>query len=50
MYHSKVQWPKVFVEWEVSQIVVDVEEESVLEVLWWFGVTNPVKFVCTSQI
>ena len=48
MDHSKVQRSKVFVEWEVRQIIVDVEEEGVLEVLWWFGIGNPVEFVCTS--
>ena len=48
MSHGKVEGSKVFVEWEVRQIIVDVEEEGVLEVLWWFGIGNPVEFVCTS--
>jgi hypothetical protein len=38
MDHRQVKRPKVLVEWEISQIVIDVEEESILEVLWWSGI------------
>ena len=43
--HSEIQRSKVLVEGEVSQIVIDIEEECILEVLWWFDVRNPVKLV-----
>jgi len=41
MDHSKVERSKVFVEWEVSQIIVDVEEKGILEILWRLCITNP---------
>jgi len=43
--HRQVQRAEVLVEWEVGQIVVDVEKESVLEICWRFCVANPVKFI-----
>lgn len=49
MDHGQVQGTEVFVEREISQIVVDIEEESILEVLWWFGIGNPVEFVYKSK-
>ena len=49
MDHGQVQRPEILVEWEIGQIIIDIEEESILEVLWWFGIGNPVEFVCTSQ-
>ena len=45
MDHGQVERPKVLVEWEVSEVVIDVEEESVFEVLWWSLVTHPIEFV-----
>jgi len=36
MDHSQIQWTEIFVEWEIGKIVIDVEEEGILEVLWWF--------------
>lgn len=44
--HSKVERSEVLVEWEVSQIVVDIEEECVLEILWRSEVTNPIELIC----
>lgn len=43
--HSEIQWAEVFVEWEVCEIVVDVEEECILEVLWWLVIRNPIQFI-----
>ena len=45
MDHGQIERPKVLVEREVSEIVIDVEEEGVLEVLWWSQVTNPIELV-----
>jgi len=45
MNHSKVKRSKVFVEREVLQIIVDVEKESIFEILWWFNIGYPVKFI-----
>ena len=42
MHHSKVERTEVLVEREVGQIVVDVEEESVLKILWRLCVAYPV--------
>ena len=38
MDHRQVEGPEILVEWEVGQIVIDIEEESVLEVLWWSSI------------
>ena len=43
--HCQVQGTEVFVEREIGEVVVDVEEEGILEVLRWLHVTNPVQFV-----
>lgn len=45
MDHSQVEGAEVFVEWEISEIVVNVKKESVLEVLGRLGVSDPVEFV-----
>ena len=42
MDHGKIQWSKIFVEWEVCQVVINVEEEGVFKVLWWFDIRDPV--------
>jgi hypothetical protein len=43
--HGQIEWPKVLVEWEVSEIIVDVEEEGVLEILWWSLVADPIELI-----
>jgi hypothetical protein len=35
MNHGQIQGSKIFIEWEISKIVVYIEEECILEVLWW---------------
>jgi hypothetical protein len=45
MNHGEVKRSKIFVEWEVLQIIVDVEKESIFEILWWFNIGYPVKFI-----
>jgi hypothetical protein len=45
MHHCQVQRTEVFVEGEISQVVIDVEEKGVLKILRWLCVTNPVKFI-----
>ena len=45
MDHGQIEWPKVLVEWEVSQIVIDIEEEGILEILWRSQVTNPIELI-----
>lgn len=46
VHHRQVQRSKIFVEWEVCQIVVDVEEEGILVILRWLRTGDPVKFIC----
>jgi hypothetical protein len=36
--HGEVEWTEVSVEWKVGQVVVDIEEEGIFEILWWFDV------------
>lgn len=43
--HRQIQGTEVLVEWEVGQIIIDIEEESVLVVLRRLRVTNPVQFI-----
>ena len=45
MDHCQIEWTKVLVEWEISKIVVDVEKESIFEILWRLSVRNPIEFV-----
>jgi len=45
MNHCKVEWSKIFVEWEVSKIVIDIEEEGIFEILWWFNIGYPIEFI-----
>ena len=47
MHVSEVQGPKVTVKWSVSQLVVNVEEEGIMDVLRGLGVRNPVQLVYT---
>jgi len=44
MNHGQIQRSKIFVEWEISQVIVDVEEESILIILWWLSIGNPIQF------
>lgn len=46
MNHSQIEWAKILVEGEVSEIIINIEKESVLEVLWWLSVGDPIKLVC----
>lgn len=45
MHHGKIEWPKVLIEWEVLQIIINVEKECVFEILWWFDIGYPIKFI-----
>lgn len=45
VHHCEVQGTEVLVEREVSKVIINVEEESVLKVLWRFDVTDPVQLV-----
>ena len=49
MNHGEVKRSKIFVEWEVLQIIVDVEKESIFEILWWFNIGYPVKFIYNKK-
>lgn len=42
----EVQGPKIIVEWVVSQLVVNVEEESVRDILRGTFISYPVQFIC----
>jgi len=45
MHHRKVQRPEIFVEWEVSKIVINIEKECILVILRWFRTRNPIQFI-----
>ena len=45
MNHSEIQRAEVLVEGEVSKIIINIEEECVLVVLWWFRVRKPIQFI-----
>ena len=45
MHHGQVQWSEILVKGKVGEVVVDIEEESVLKVLRWLDVTDPVQLV-----
>ena len=46
----KVQRSKVSVEWMVPQFVVDVEEESIRNILRRFLISYPVQFICREIV
>lgn len=48
MDHGEVERAEVLVEREISKIVVNVEEESIFEVLRRLSIRDPVKFVCKN--
>jgi hypothetical protein len=43
--HRQVQWAKVFVEGEVSQVVINVKEKCIFEVLRRPDIRDPKEFV-----
>ena len=43
MYHRQIQWAEILVKRHVSKVIVNIEEESVLVVLWWFVIGYPIK-------
>ena len=45
MDHRQVERPEIFIEGEVSQVIVNVEEEGVLVVLRWLRTGHPVELV-----
>ena len=45
VYHGQIKWSKVSIEREIGKVVINVEEEGVLEVLWRFRITDPVKLI-----
>ena len=45
VHHGEVKWAKVFVEWEVSEVIVNIKEKGILEVCGWLCIRDPIKFV-----
>jgi hypothetical protein len=45
MYHGQIKWSKVSIKRKIGKVVINVEEEGVLEVLWRFRITDPVKLI-----
>jgi len=45
MDHCQVQGTEIFVEREVRQIIVDIEEECILVILRWLCARYPIQFV-----
>ena len=46
MDHREVERSEIFVEREVCQVVVDIEEERILVILRWLCARNPIEFIC----
>ena len=46
MDHREVERSEIFVEREVCQVVVDIEEERILVILRWLCSRNPIEFIC----
>ena len=49
MHHCEVQRPEIFVEREVSKIIINIEKECVLVILRWFRTRNPVQFIYNKE-
>ena len=45
MDHGQIEWTEIFVEREVRQVIVNIEEERVLVVLRWLGARDPVELI-----
>ena len=45
MNHGEIKRPKVFVEREVLQVIIDVEEKCILEICRRLQIRDPVQFV-----
>ena len=43
--HCEIEWTEIFVEWEVCQVIINIEEERVLVVLRWLCTRNPIQFI-----
>ena len=50
MNHGQIQRSEILVEWKIRQVVVDVEEESILIILRWLCVRNPKQFIYSVVI
>lgn len=48
--HCEIERAEVLVEWEVGEIIVNIEEECILEVLWWLVIRNPIQFIYRENI
>jgi len=46
VYHGEIERTEVFIEWEICQIVINIEEKGIFEILWWLDIRYPVEFVC----
>lgn len=42
VYHGEIKRTEVFVEREVGQVIIHVEEECVFVILWWLRIWDPV--------
>ena len=45
MHHCQVQRTEIFIEREIRQVIINIEEKSILVILGWFRVRNPIQFV-----
>ena len=43
--HCKIEWTEVFIEREVCQVIINIEEERVLVVLRWLCTRYPIQFI-----
>ena len=50
VHHGEIQRSKVFVEREISEISINVEEKCVFEVLRRLHIRYPVQLVCTKIV
>ena len=42
MDHGQIEWAKILVEGKVREVIIDIEEEGILEILWWLDITDPI--------
>lgn len=48
MHICEVEWTKILIERSITEFVVDVKKEGILDILGWLSVCNPVQFVYTK--
>lgn len=50
MNHSEIERTEILIEGEVLEIIINIEEESIFEILWCFAVRYPIEFVYRTDL